>query len=291
MFYFGRIISAFFNQLFRFLFNNRLGQKILIIIIISLIAFWCLNMTEVHAVEEVTDINYEVNSYYDYLVSDFILRFNNALNNDNTYAKNLLNYINEGQNFYLFYQNSNSYNNSYPTIKNYLKVIIGDMGSIVSNSTITANDYMGVTGYTMYQSSYIHRTYNFISNGNVEYSYNSNGVETFYFPLQLFGRRNDLFTTYINAINNNDNDTIISLLEDIKAEQQATNDFLTDDTMDETNIDIPSPVLDTTTQDTDTSIHNSINTLTSSLQNTITNYYERLGCLRLGNTYAEFCWW
>lgn len=219
MYFFGRGISAFFNQLFKWLFWNKTGQKILFTIVVFTIAVCFIKLGEVSAVEVVEDVNYKVYNYYDSILEDFIFRFNIALNNNDSLAYDILNSINNGDAIYLFYGQTNggSYNNSYPVSRGYLCLVVGNNSNIIAGASATSSDYMSSVGFTQYSSSVAHKTYRFTTNGTLELNGNySNGQQTIYFPLQLFNRKSQVFVEFINAFNNNDTETIIELLTSIE---------------------------------------------------------------------------
>lgn len=270
MYYFGRIIGAFFNQLFRFLFWNKFGQKILIAIIIGLISFWCLGMTKVHAVEEIEDINYKVKSYYDGVVNEAIIRLYNNWDNINDAWKN--NFLNNTSIIYWYYgqTDGSSLSNAQPLNSGNLYFILQQKGQNISNvGSITTYDYLGVTGYSMYT---INKNVTYINTaGGISSA--GNGLDV-YFPAFVLTYTPSNWKDFVNGLKNNDTEEIKALLEDIKAEQQATNEFLNEE-IDETGISVEAPqVTDTASENMSNNLHTQINTLTSQLQSTVNNYYE-----------------
>lgn len=239
MYYLGRIVGAFFNQLFRFLFWNKKGQKILFIAVIFVIAVCFIKLGEVAAVEEVVDTNQEVYSYYNSVVNDAIVQLQNYFNANGT-DNNLYRYIIGNQSIpYFFYGNSDgsSYNGATPLSNNYINIVVAVRPY---NYTKTASnyDYRGITGVTQYE---VMRDNNTIS----VYRFNNQGVlstatiNKFYAPLILFPYLTDNWVEYRDALINGDTSTIVSLLEDIKEEQQLINENLTNDDVSNVSADLP----------------------------------------------------
>lgn len=211
MFYLGRLISAFFNQLFRWLFWNKTGQKVLFTIVIFAIAVCFIKLGEVSAVEEVSDINYEVRSYYDGVVSNAILFIEN---NWDSLSDNQKSYFLNNQFMYYFYYGSadgSSYNNAVPTSNATIYIARLSRSNNLTNWTITSNDYMGVTGYTMYEVSGVNRASMTYSNFT---SFTNNN--TVYIPLFVKTYTPQIWLDYVLAKNNNDIETITAILQDIE---------------------------------------------------------------------------
>lgn len=272
MFYIGKIIGAFFNQLFRFLFWNKGGQKIFILIIICLIAFWCLNMTQVHAVEQVIDINYDLYSYYEGVVNDAISRLGRVYvqNPDAPFFNEIKAYNSFG--FYFYWGSSNDGSNmanSRPSNKNRL-VVIEYPSSNSYTKTPTTNDYASIPNMTLYN----------FSGNNIRYreiyqQFSSTGIiNSFYIPNQLYLYKTTNWLKFEDYVRNGNTQDIIGLLEDIKAEQQATNEFLNQET-DTSLIAVDTPsISDSSSDNMSNNLHNQINTLTTDMQNVVNNYYE-----------------
>lgn len=274
--FFGRGVSAFFNQFFKWLFWNKKGQKLLFSILIVVIFFVFIKCGEVAAVEEVTDINYEVKSYYDGVINDAILRLWNYYKDseNTTLPASFKNYITNGAGTYVpyFYYgdiSGSSYNNARPQQSRFLNIILVWRGGF-NNFTTTSNDYLGVTGQTMYQNTsstpYLCLRFDLHS----YYSY-SNQTGT-YVPQFAFTYTNENWTTFIQALSNNDIETITSLLEDIKdsnanIEQALTNTEPTSTT--DSFVDVDSSSVDDLSS---ASVDNVFSTMTTGFANKFTNY-------------------
>lgn len=222
MYFFGRGISAFFNQFFKWLFWNKTGQKLLFSVLIVFIFFCFIKLGEVSAVESTEDINYKAYNYYDSLTNDFIIRFSRLLNNNDTTALDLLDKINNGYNIYLCYGqvNGGSYLNSYPASKTYLTCIVFNGSSFQQNASPTSADYMSITGYTIHQGNIPNMVYRFSSSS---VTYTNNSSSTIYLPLQLNNYFTANFSDFISAYNSGDTQTIIELLDSINESLSNTN--------------------------------------------------------------------
>lgn len=226
-----------------------------------------MKLGEVAAVEPVEDINYKVYNYYDNIIADFIFRLNGALEKEDTNALHIVDLLNQGQALYLCYGSGNggSYNNSYPVSRGYLCVIIGNNSNIIATATATSSDYMSVTGFTQYASNSAHSTYRFTSNGVLELQGDfPTGQQTIYFPLQLFNRKSDLFSEYMNAYNNGNEEKIAQLLEDIKTEQQDMNDYLQSNDTSEVDTSLPTESVEDPTEALWSDLFTSIRTAATS---------------------------
>lgn len=211
MYFFGRGVSAFFNQLFKWLFWNKTGQKVLFTIVIFAIAVCFMKLGEVSAVEEVSDINYEVRSYYDGVVNDVIFRLEGIWENlDNSTKERLLS---NDYNWYFYYgnQNGSSLENAKPIMNNPLYMTFFGKNYNLGQFSLNNYDYIGVTGYSMVnvtnRSGYILRAN--------QYSLSTFSSQTISIPLFVSTYQNINWVTYINAKRSGDTDTIIALLEDI----------------------------------------------------------------------------
>lgn len=234
MYYLGRIVGAFFNQFFRFLFWNKKGQKILFIAVIFVIAVCFIKLGEVSAVEDVNDINYEVRSYYDGVVSNAILFIENNWNSLSDNQKSF--FLNNQFQFYFYYGNADgsSYNNAVPTANATIYIARLSRSNNLSNWTITSNDYMAVTGYTMYDVSNVNRASMTYSNFNSFTTGNN-----VYIPLFIRTYTPQIWYDYVLAKTNDDIETITAILQDIKEEQQLINENLTNDDVSNVNADLP----------------------------------------------------
>lgn len=240
MFYLGRLISAFFNQLFRWLFWNKTGQKVLFTIVIFAIAVCFIKLGEVSAVEEVSDINYEVRSYYDGVVNLGLLRLDNFLKN-NPNSEVALNLKSGVFNVYFYGGNldGSSYNNARPLNLNIINVCFYNVNSNYLLN-ITNYDYLGVTGYPIYTIPNSLACYQLYSTGNVV---SSQAVQNFNMPLWVLSYQNARFNEYLVAYRNGDTQTIIQLLNDIESDlsnttpNQESEDFIVVDSSASDNVD------------------------------------------------------
>lgn len=266
MYYFGRIIGAFFNQFFRWLFWNKTGQKFLFSILIVFIFFCFIKLGEVSAVEEVTDINYEVRSYYDSVCNDAISRIESNWNNISDNLKNII--LNDATYKLYFYYGSldgSSYENARPLTSNNLNIIYFNNNLSPASQTLLNYDYLGVTGYTMYKIS--NRSTYTLTGTTSNSSVNNVSV-----PLFVFTYKNANWTDYILAKKNNDIETITALLEDIKEsnaniEDALTNTEATSETDSFVNVDTSS-----TDSISSTAVDNVASSVLSNLENKVNNY-------------------
>lgn len=257
MFYFGRLISAFFNQFFRWLFWNKTGQKVLFTIFIFVIAVCFIKLGEVSAVEEVIDINYEVKSYYDGVVNQAILRLSKNFDNIDSNLKQQI--LESTSDFYFYYgnqdgsslENAKPYNNGYIYIARFTRD--GELGNVLST------DYIGETSYTMYKKSlYVWRI---SSNGTLSYL----GSLNVSYPLFVRTYCSSNWLYFVDSIRNNDMETLTALLEDI-------NDSLSNTTPDQESED--SVIVDSSATDSvDTSqVDNVFSSAFTSFANKFTYY-------------------
>lgn len=220
------------KDIVRTIFGSKFWRKFLIVIIIAL-GVWFFLHSKGYAVEQTEDINFKVKSYYNGVVNDFIIRFDTALNNNNSLALNLKAYLleNTHNDIYYFYygaSDGSDYLGSTPINSSNINLFCIGVNANKSDTPLVY-DYMGVNGYTMHYLDFTSNGRNYVfTTNNVSRNY----IDIINLPIFVLTYVPDNWTYYVNALRDNDNATIISLLEDIKAEQQTTNDFLTDSSID-----------------------------------------------------------
>lgn len=238
MYFFGRGISAFFNQLFKWLFWNKTGQKILFTIVVFAIAVCFIKLGEVSAVEDVSDINYDLYSYYEGVVNDAISRLGKIyLSNPNHGFFNTIK-GNASYGYYFYWGSSNNGSNmanARPSNKNRL-VVVEYPASNSYTKTPTTSDYASITGKTLYE----------FSGGQVRYREiyqqfsGTDIISSFFIPNELYLYRTNNWMRFEDSIRNGSTSDIIQLLSEI-------NDSLTNTTPDEESED--SVVVDSSVAD------------------------------------------
>lgn len=210
------------KDIVRTIFGSKFWRKFLIIIIIAL-GVWFFLHSKGYAVEETEDINYKIYSYYDNVVNDFILRSVNNLSNltdDPNFGTNLFVY------FYYGNVDGSSYNNGQPINKTKLYYFTWSK-NYNFNATPTIYDYLGNINFPISVLNN-RQVFSLDQNGNRV----NEGTHNVYVPLNLLTYENSNLMELLWALKVNDTQAIIDLLEDIKAEQQTTNDILTDSSID-----------------------------------------------------------
>lgn len=222
MYFFGRGISAFFNQLFKWLFWNKTGQKILFIIVIFTIAVCFIKLGEVSAVEEVIDTNYQIYQYYEGITNEAISMLGRLyINNPNNGIFNVIKQDTYNNQFYFYYGNidGSSYANGQPLNKNYLN-IIEYSSSLGFTRTPTTSDYMALTGQTLYN----------FTGQNVRYRrflvpssmVASDIITSFYIPLNLYNYKTNNWLEFEDYIRNGNEQKIVELLTTIEEDLSNT---------------------------------------------------------------------
>lgn len=230
------------RELTRFFLYSKKGNKILLIITIAIILICFMKLGEVAAVEEVTDVNYQVRSYYDSVCNDAISRIESNWNNISENFKNIL--LNDATYKLYFYYgqlDGSSYENARPLTSNILNIIYFNNNLSPSSYTLLTTDYLGVTGYSMYKIS--NRSTYSLSGTTFNSSVNNVSV-----PLFVFTYKNANWTDYILAKKNNDIQTIIQIMQDIKAEQQEMSDYLQSDDTSEVDTSLPTESVEDPTE-------------------------------------------
>lgn len=261
MYFFGRGISAFFNQFFKWLFWNKTGQKVLFTIVIFAIFVAFIRLGEVAAVEEVTDLNYEVKSYYDGVVNEAILRLYRNWDNLSDTQKN---YFLGSNNIYFYFGSANgsSYNNAKPVANSGMHfVLISKNTPLTSLATATAYDYMGVTGYTMYYFDSARNIFDLSASGVIS----SPGSNNTYVPLFVFTYVNDNWVRFIQDVQNNNEEDMIALLTEIN--ENLSNTTPTSDT--DSFVEVDSSAVDDVSS---ASVDNVFSSMTTGFANKFTNY-------------------
>lgn len=272
MYYFGRIIGAFFNQLFRWLFWNKTGQKLLFSILIVFILFCFIKLGEVSAVEEVSDVDYKMYSYYDNLTNHAISVLGKMyLRNPNQQLFQLIKDNTVSYNFYFCYgyNNGSSYLGGIPENTASFN-IIPILTSYNFNKTPTSYDYLGITGKTIYNYTFGGGSASYTITNT--YSYTTAQITSWYLPLALANYKSDTWLEFEDYVRNGSTEQIISLLEDIKESNDNIEDALTNtETTSETDSFVN---VDTSSTDSisSTAVDNVASNVLSNLENKVNNY-------------------
>lgn len=257
----------YFIRIFREIFGRRALKKILVIAIIGIALFFLLRVNG-YCTTDVIDINQSIYSRYESVSSDFLNRINFYQSSSSigvdTKTQILDKLKNGNYNYYIYYDNLDGSSMLNGTTFNSYSLNIAFFDT--QNTSTSLSTYEKYYNYT----TSIVRTNNIdviytLSNGNITVTNYTNYI---HFPTLLYTYKPQVITNFLNT---NDTDRIVGAIEEGNAINQATQDFVTDDSLDTQEMSVDT----SQAQINDTSgINDFYSTFLTSIQNRLTNYNE-----------------
>lgn len=256
----------YFIRIFREIFGRRALKKIVFILAIVIVIFFLLRING-YCSTDVIDINQSIYSRYESVASDFLNRINfyqssSSIGIDT--KTEIINKLKDGNyNYYIYYDNLNGSSmldgtsfNSYS-----LNIAFFDTQNTSVVQSVYEKYYNYTTNIVRTNNTYVIYT---LANGNITVSSFSDYI---HFPTLLYTYKPQVITNFLNT---NDTDRIVGAIEEGNAINQATQDFMTDDSITNSNMNIDTT--DMTISDTN-GVDNFINNLLGSFK----TFFENIG--------------
>lgn len=257
----------YFIRIFREIFGRRKLKQIIVLALLIIFIMFISSKLGAFATENVIDVNQSIYSSYESVASDFLNRLNfyNSSSSIGVDTKeNIINLLKNGNyNYYIYYNDNNGtsmLNGS--TFNSYsLKIAFFEVQNVSLSNSIYEN-YLGYTTQIS-RTNNIYQIFTF-ENGNITTTSYSDFI---HLPYLLYNYKPQVITNFLNT---NDTDRIVTAIEEGNAINQDTQDFLKDDNVSDSNINID-------TQDMTISDTNGVDNFILNLLGSFKTFFENIG--------------